>query len=611
MSNALEALMGMTNDQVAAYTAHPETEGHIVIGSDRFITVPESLKRIAVQHDHNVETVTFDCPRYWDNRDLSTMKIYISYKLADGTLDSYIGDNVVVDDDVIHFDWTIEDTVTNVPGAITFLVCAKKTGTDGDLENHWNSELCNSISVSAGMDCVEPVAKEHPDLITQLLERMGIVEQINVQAEEMQVLHDETLTAANEAEAAKESAIEAQTKVEESAEEIRNLYSNAIVGTASGEIVQVNDVSPIKHAVKVEARSKNLLNTYTELETKTIDGITFVFNGDGTVTIDGTCDCSNSTNAAATRGFIPGDGAINIKKGTTVTLSGIYGITPDGKYAVRIRLFTDTKTTNTNGGLQGDYYQTTTVTVTEDCVIQSGHIQVIDGYSVDNMIIKPQLEIGDTATEFTPYTEVDDVEPVICGKNLLRYPYSQTTKEYNGVTFTDNGDGTITVNGTPTENASITLLGVNHDRLYLPAGKLFSFHGGVAASTSEEFYAFIAYDNGTADTVGSVSYVYDYGRTGGKSFILTEDSYLYSAGIVVRSGHEFKNVVFKPQLELSEVPTDYEPYIGSTDLTSVSPTMTVMSNKAGVILDIEYNKDINCVFDEINSLLELLLNGGA
>ena len=57
------------------------TEGHIVIGNDRYITVPDELKRLAVQYDHNIETVTFDCPRYWDGLDMSAMAVYINYML--------------------------------------------------------------------------------------------------------------------------------------------------------------------------------------------------------------------------------------------------------------------------------------------------------------------------------------------------------------------------------------------------------------------------------------------------------------------------------------------------------------------------------------------------
>ncbi len=38
--------------------------------------------------------------------------------------------------------------------------------------------------------------------------------------------------------------------------------------------------------------------------------------------------------------------------------------------------------------------------------------------------------------------------------NMLMYPYSETTKEQNGITFTDNGDGSITLNGKATNNAN-------------------------------------------------------------------------------------------------------------------------------------------------------------
>ena len=38
-----------------------------------------------------------------------------------------------------------------------------------------------------------------------------------------------------------------------------------------------------------------------------------------------------------------------------------------------------------------------------------------------------------------------------CGKNLLPYPFKDTTKTINGITFTDNGNGTVTANGTATD----------------------------------------------------------------------------------------------------------------------------------------------------------------
>lgn len=52
------------------------------------------------------------------------------------------------------------------------------------------------------------------------------------------------------------------------------------------------------------------------------------------------------------------------------------------------------------------------------------------------------------------------------GKNLLKYPYIETTKPSNGITFTDNKDGSINVSGTGTETAYYNFYS-NSDGKYL------------------------------------------------------------------------------------------------------------------------------------------------
>lgn len=158
-----------------------DVEEHIIVQPNRYIVVPEALKRIAVQYDNDVETVTFDCPRYWDEHDLSEMKIYINYLRADNKPGCYPVDNgVTVDEDdeaIIHFDWTIRRDVTEVDGKIVFLVCAKDVDEDGNEAEHWNSELCTDLYVSEGLETQETVVKRYPDLITHLLVRMDVVEE--------------------------------------------------------------------------------------------------------------------------------------------------------------------------------------------------------------------------------------------------------------------------------------------------------------------------------------------------------------------------------------------------------------------------------------------------
>lgn len=172
MSRADELLKSLSSARTfMARTIEPEIEPNIVIGSDRYITVPEELKRIAVQFDHNVETVTFDCPRYWDGLDMSKMKVYINYLRSDGEPGCYLADHVVPDDSdgsIMHFNWTITRNVTLVAGKLTFLVCIRKADDDGNEENHWNTELNKDLYVSEGLEYDGEILEElMPDIVEQ------------------------------------------------------------------------------------------------------------------------------------------------------------------------------------------------------------------------------------------------------------------------------------------------------------------------------------------------------------------------------------------------------------------------------------------------------------
>lgn len=161
-----------------AVCTYIDEEPHIVIGKDRFITIPDELKRIAVQYDHNIKTVTFDCPRYWDEHDLSKMILYANYMRADSYSDACPMDNIRVDeedDTVIHFDWTITRHVTLINGPLSFLICAKYTDEDGNEENHWNSELNQDMTVSKGLECQESILLAYPDIITKMLLRINAI----------------------------------------------------------------------------------------------------------------------------------------------------------------------------------------------------------------------------------------------------------------------------------------------------------------------------------------------------------------------------------------------------------------------------------------------------
>ena len=154
---------------------------HVVVGSDRYITVPESLQKIGVQFDHNAETVTFDCPRYWDEHDLSKLKIYINYMRPNDSFGAYLCSDAEidsVDDTIMHFNWTISGHVTEFAGQLSFLVCICDVDQNGDSTTHWNSELNTQLYISSGMKCRDAILGRYPDIITQLLNRMDSVEAV-------------------------------------------------------------------------------------------------------------------------------------------------------------------------------------------------------------------------------------------------------------------------------------------------------------------------------------------------------------------------------------------------------------------------------------------------
>ena len=192
MSQAEELLTSLNATELLSVESE---EPHIVIDDNRIITVPDKLKRLAVQYDHDIETVTFDCPRYWDDLDMSQMKIYINYLRSDTYTGTYKAQNITVDETdntIMHFTWTVSKNVSMVFGKIVFLVCVRKTDESGNEVNHWNSELCKDCYVSEGLEVDGEELKElYPDIIDQWHnEVLGVIGEMDTFKQELIVMRD-------------------------------------------------------------------------------------------------------------------------------------------------------------------------------------------------------------------------------------------------------------------------------------------------------------------------------------------------------------------------------------------------------------------------------------
>ena len=206
---------------------------------------------------------------------------------------------------------------------------------------------------------------------------------------------------------------------------------------------------------------------------------------------------------------------------------------------------------------------------------------------------------SDTVTDLTA------VKVTRCGKNLIPLPYSELpigTTTLNGIEFTVYEDGSILMNGTATTSFPRYLYNNKQDLLGLRAGDIITGSKWVSDYNQKANFnvTFNYYNIDGSMEQGDIN-------LGGRQSLtttITEDYVGWGIYIYISSGKTFDNLLFKPQLELGETATDYEPYVEPTEytpnadgtvngVTSLYPNTTLMTDTEGVIITCEYNKDIN------------------
>lgn len=212
-----------------------------------------------------------------------------------------------------------------------------------------------------------------------------------------------------------------------------------------------------------------------------------------------------------------------------------------------------------------------------------GDTAVVNDYVIYKDIM---INAGDTALPWEPYTGgkpspsveyPQTLEVTATGANLLKYPYGSATMTINGVTFTDNGDGTITANGTATQNAYY-YLDNNSGNAHNVLGKNVWLSGCPAGGSLQTYVLqWFNYD-------GSLSAARDFGK--GINFTVSKASANnYNIVIVIMAGVTANNLVFRPMLNNGDTTLPWEPYQNK----SASITLTESLRGIG-----EYRDRIMC-----------------
>jgi hypothetical protein len=343
--------------------------------------------------------------------------------------------------------------------------------------------------------------------------------------------------------------------------------SLAIKGNKSGAAVSC-DVSPIEHTMKVKAASKNLFPNFIKTSTYA-NGSTVTVNEDGSITVH---KVAGDTISAMTTFNLKEDGIYTLSNGLGTGSNVYFQINPSSSL-VTAAAGSRTDTLK-SGELRVTFYAASAI--------------------VEDVTLYPQLEKGSTATPYTPYIEdVTAANVIMCGKNLFNetaYPLTSGYIRY------DTGDVATHANYICTQD-------------YVPCAHLQGMTITFDKCTATGSYTGLAwYDKNKA-------YISGVHSNAGKGYtaIIVPNNAEYMRFTEDAGATEF-------QIEIGTTTTDYEPFKATTiypisadgtvsGITSIHPITMLMSDTKGVMLDVEYNRDINSAFAELQSIVNTLIGG--
>lgn len=153
-----------------------ETEVCTIDNSLRTITIPPGIKNVGVESDEDVRRLNFQMPKQYGEVDLSEFDIRINYLNANNQGDAYAVTDKQISGDNITFSWLVGRNALAYKGNIRFIVCLRKTDAEGVVQQEFNTTLAQ-LTVLEGLETTEKVIQGNPDVIEQILQRLGELEE--------------------------------------------------------------------------------------------------------------------------------------------------------------------------------------------------------------------------------------------------------------------------------------------------------------------------------------------------------------------------------------------------------------------------------------------------
>ena len=392
------------------------THKDIIIDSDAFFEIDTNTRQIQnktpskitlMQNDHNSERFTFSIARYVEGHDMAmSTKAEVHFINTDGANQStgvYPIDDLRVDeadDSKVVCSWLISRAATKYNGSLTFLIrfiCLDEDGTT--ITYAWSTAEFSALSIGKGMDNSGTIQTNYSDVIERW--KLTMSEQIQDMVAEMYIKN-----------------------------------------TAEGTTITVNDATERKPlALNLYGKTKQTASTgknmipfpYHDGMEKEENGIKFVVNYDGSISVNGTATADTSFylyrdyNNPSTMPLPPGTYAIN----SFNTATGMIFQATIRYSNVSQSMYKQSK---------GNINITAGMT---DATTTSIRILVYKDKTIDNQVVYPMFTSGSDFPEYEPYTggkpspSLEHPQPLnalVTNKKINVELYDETETKYQSYT---------------------------------------------------------------------------------------------------------------------------------------------------------------------------------
>ncbi len=352
--------------------------------------------------------------------------------------------------------------------------------------------------------------------------------------------------------------------------------------TAGGENIADGVQTPVKKITGATVKTTNLFNA------SALDGysasdrtltVTFDSSGNSHIEVNG----GLAYNTIKLRDACPGITAGTYTFSATFEASSPYENSSGNIYLIETNKFI----LRGSGSASGEHALSTTVEITSEDL--DARVEFFGSGPPNGPAWWDNLtcSAGSSALPYMPYfsglKNAFFKEIVSTGRNLIPYPYAETTKTVNGVTFTVNTDGTITVNGTATALTTFWLFSESKNLpLGMSVGEMYtiSLKGG-----SDNCYIYTNYVDSTGEAHGA-NLSSNTGNT--PTNTVGEEWKGLQIYIVVTQDATLNNVTVYPMLNYGSSALPYEPYS-----QSVLSLPEAVENGEWNTIDIENGKNIS------------------